>query len=48
MARIKNYTTLNRFGYRPVLTVDEVMAALGIDDVRKLPETYGAYWAVRK
>jgi len=46
--RITHYTTLTRFGTRPVVTVDEVMADLGLDNRRKLPETWGCFWAVRE
>ena len=43
MAPITHYTTLTQFGTRPVMTVAEVMAALGIESRRQLPETYGRF-----
>lgn len=45
---ITHYTTLTPFGTRPVMTVAEVMAALGLDNRRQLPETYGRFWAVKE
>lgn len=47
-ARILHYTTVTRFGTRPVLTVAEVMAELGLQSRRQLPETHGRFWAVRE
>lgn len=47
-ARILYYTTLTRFGTRPVVTVAEVMADLGLESRRQLPETWGRFWAVRE
>jgi len=47
-ARILHYTTVTRFGTRPVLTVAEVMADLGLENRRKLPDNYGRFWAVRE
>lgn len=46
--RIIHYTTLTPFGTRPVLSVREVMDALGLESRRQLPETYGRFWAVRE
>ncbi len=45
--RILHYTTLTRFGDRPIKTVREVMDELGIETRRELPEEYGRFWAVR-
>jgi hypothetical protein len=46
MTRITHYTTLDRFGNRPILSVHEVMDALGIQSRRSLPKEYGRFWAV--
>lgn len=48
MARITHYATVTPFGTRPVLSVEQVMAALDIASRRDLPATYGRFWAVRK
>lgn len=44
--KITHYTTLTAFGTRPVLSVAEVMADLGIESTRQLPATHGRFWAV--
>ncbi|MBY0392671.1 MAG: hypothetical protein K2Q27_05335 [Novosphingobium sp.] len=46
--RITHYTTLTRFGTRPIVSVAEVMADLGLENRRQLPETWGRFWAVRE
>jgi len=46
--RITHYTTVTRFGTRPVVTVAEVMADLRLESRRKLPDTWGRFWAVRE
>ena len=46
--RITHYTTLTRFGTRPIVSVQEVMADLGLESRRALPKTWGRFWAVYK
>lgn len=44
--RITHYTTVTPFGTRPVATVAEVMADLGLESRRALPANWGRFWAV--
>lgn len=46
--RILHYTTCTRFGTRPIVTVAEVMANLGLEHRRQLPDNWGRFWAVRE
>jgi hypothetical protein len=46
MNRIIYYTTLTPFGTRPIMSVAEVMEALGLESRRQLPKEYGRFWAV--